>query len=79
VKRGFCGACGSPLTYEGPRHPDDIDLYAASLEAGTAVAPTFHVYADEQVPWCEVHDQLPRYGGSIVSDEPPIRIGSIRP
>jgi len=47
VSRGFCGTCGSPLTYEGPKHPDDIDLYAAALEAGTKIVPAFHVYADE--------------------------------
>ncbi len=75
VRRGFCGTCGSPLSYESPVHPDDVDLYAASLEPDVIVEPEFHVYSDEQLPWFEVHDELPRYGGSITSGKPPVRKG----
>lgn len=75
VRRGFCGTCGSPLSYEGPVHPGFIDLYAASLEPDVVVEPEFHVYCNEQLPWFEVHDDLPRYGGSISSGKPPVRKG----
>ncbi len=75
ARRGFCGTCGSPLSYESPVHPDDVDLYAASLEPDVIVEPEFHVYSDEQLPWFEVHDELPRYGGSITSGKPPVRKG----
>ena len=75
VRRGFCRTCGSPLSYEGPVHPGFMDLYAASLEADVIIEPEFHVYSDEQLPWFEVHDQLPRYGGSISAEKPPLRKG----
>ncbi len=75
VRRGFCGTCGSPLSYEGPVHPGVMDLYAASLEADVIVDPEFHVYSDEQLSWFEVHDHLPRYGGSISAAKPPLREG----
>ncbi len=75
VRRGFCGTCGSPLSYEGPVHPGFIDLYAASLEPDVVVEPEFHVYSDEQLPWFEVHDGLPRYGGSTSAGKPPVRKG----
>jgi len=75
VRRGFCGTCGSPLSYEGPVHPGFMDLYAASLEADVIVDPEFHVYSDEQLPWFEVHDRLPRHGGSISAAKPALRKG----
>lgn len=75
VRRGFCGTCGSPLSYEGPVHPGFIDLYAASLEPDVIVEPAYHVYSDEQLPWFEVHDQLPRYGGSTSAGKAPVRKG----
>jgi hypothetical protein len=31
VRRGFCSACGSPLTYENEHIPDEVHLYAVSL------------------------------------------------
>lgn len=75
VRRGFCGTCGSPLSYEGPVHPGFVDLYAASLEPDVVVEPEFHVYSDEQLPWFEVHDDLLRYAGSISAGKPPVRKG----
>ena len=75
VRRGFCGTCGSPLSSEGPAHPDVVDIYGASLEPDVVVEPAYHVYSDEQLPWFEVHDELPRYGGSSSTGKPPVRIG----
>jgi hypothetical protein len=75
VRRGFCPACGSQLIYENDKMPDEIDLYAASLSNGAAVAPTRHVFAGEQLPWFEVHDDLPRYATTMRSGAPPIRRG----
>src|SRR5437016_14461594 len=32
VRRGFCARCGSPLTYENERVPDEIHLLAGALD-----------------------------------------------
>jgi len=61
VRRSFCGRCGSPLAYETERRPDLIDLYACSLSDPAAVTPGSHVHVEEQLPWLDVLDDLPRY------------------
>lgn len=79
VKRGFCGDCGSQLTYETEKRPGEVDLYALTLDDPTNLRPSGHVYTAEQIPWFEVLDQLPRYaatsqGGTVG----PVRIGPKR-
>jgi hypothetical protein len=61
VQRSFCGECGSPIAYRSARRPDVVDLFAGTLADPTAVSPSCHVYTEEQLPWFEVLDDLPRY------------------
>jgi hypothetical protein len=78
VKRGFCTNCGSPLTYENERVPDEVHLYAASLLAPANAVPTRHVFVSEQLPWLEVMDELPRYATTSRDGAQPVRIGPHR-
>lgn len=79
VRRGFCEACGSPLTYESERVPDEVHLYAASLADPSAVAPSRHVFAAEQLPWLEILDDLPRYAATSKGGAAsPLRMGPRR-
>jgi hypothetical protein len=64
VRRSFCGACGSPIAYRSERNPTVIDLFAGTLVDPDIVNPTFHTHAEEQLPWFEVLDDLPRYAQS---------------
>jgi hypothetical protein len=75
VRRGFCEQCGSPLTYEAERIPDEIHLYAAALADPTQVSPSRHVYVAEQLPWFDAADTLPRYATTSRSGAAPIRSG----
>jgi hypothetical protein len=75
VRRGFCENCGSPLTYESARIPAEVHLYAASLDNPRNVVPARHVFVAEQLPWFEVHDDLPRYATTSRGGASPIRIG----
>jgi hypothetical protein len=61
ARRAHCGRCGAPISYEGDRHPDQIDLYIGTLEDPAAARPTCHIYGAEQLPWFEAMDTLPRY------------------
>ncbi len=61
VRRRFCAHCGTPVAYEAERFPDEIHLYAASLDAPAAFQPQFHVHVAEAVPWVELADELPRF------------------
>ena len=60
VTRTFCPRCGTPMSYETAERPDDIDLYAASLDDHTGFAPQYHSNWDERVTWVALADDLPR-------------------
>jgi len=79
VTRRFCGACGSPLTYENERLPGEIHILAGSLADPSGVRPQRHVFAKEQLPWFEIVDDLPRYETFSLDGSPPERIGPRRP
>lgn len=61
VTRGFCGNCGSPLSYETADRPGEIDLYAASLDDASGVAITQHWFWSERVSWLACNDDLPKH------------------
>ena len=61
VIRTFCGRCGSPLTYETERRPDQIDVTVGTLDRPEAFPPTAHVWTSERVPWLDLGDELPRH------------------
>lgn len=56
--RGFCGTCGSPVSYVSDRHPDETHFYAALLENPGAVIPTAHFHYHEHLPWPTIADSL---------------------
>jgi hypothetical protein len=60
VVRQFCGTCGTPISYESPRWPDQIHLLLGSAEHLEGLKPQGHAYCEYQVPWFEVADSLPR-------------------
>jgi hypothetical protein len=59
VTRGFCGGCGSPLTYRDDKKPDKLDIMTCSLDDVDALPPTFHVWASHKPAWSVVDDGLP--------------------
>lgn len=61
VSRGFCGNCGSPLSYETAERPGEIDLYVASLDDAAGVPVTQHWYWNERVAWFSCDDGLPKH------------------
>jgi hypothetical protein len=75
VTRGFCVTCGSQLTYENERVPDEVHVYAASLADPSHVSPTRHVFVEEQLPWLEIADRLPRFAKTSGGEVQPIRYG----
>lgn len=61
VRRTFCGRCGTPLSYWSARHPDEIDLTIASLDAPDAVAPIDHVWMSDALSWDRPGDGRPEH------------------
>lgn len=66
VQRHFCETCGSPMGFEAAHYPGGMHLYAASLDDPTAFEPTFHVNYQSKLPWLHMHDDLPKYEGTLL-------------
>lgn len=59
VARSFCPRCGTPMAYESAARAQEIDLYAATLDAPAAFRPERHVHWNEHLPWIALADGLP--------------------
>jgi len=59
-QRGFCAACGTPLTYQYVRKPERISVSVGSLDHPERFAPEVHWGIESQVPWLHIADDLPR-------------------
>ena len=61
VLRGFCATCGTTLTYQDDRSPDELDITSASLDDPDSVAPQDHTFVQERLAWMRTADGLPEY------------------
>jgi hypothetical protein len=61
VRRGFCARCGTSLTFESTRWPEDVHLMVGNFDAPESFTPQCHVFAAERMPWLHFADGLPRY------------------
>ena len=59
AERGFCGMCGTPLTFRYLRS-DWIAVSIGSLDRPEKVRPQIHWGIESQIPWLIMHDGLPR-------------------
>lgn len=66
--RGFCGECGTALTFVADARPGQVDVTAASLDEPGAVAPGWHIWTASAVPWLRLDDDLPRHEGAAAGD-----------
>jgi len=59
--RTFCGGCGTPLTFESTRFPDETDITICSLDDPEQVPPRDHTRAATRLSWVKLADGLPAY------------------
>ena len=67
VERGFCGDCGTPLSFRYLER-DKISVMIGSLDQPARVRPTEQVGIESRVPWLEEALALP---GKRTEDDPP--------
>ena len=58
VRRGFCGKCGTQLSYARALAPDTIELTTASLDQPSAMEPTKESWLSDKLPWVAVNQDL---------------------
>ncbi len=61
VRRRFCAECGTPLTYESERYPNEVHITVGSLDRPEDMPSRGHVFTEEQIPWLRIADDLPRF------------------
>ncbi|WP_370816398.1 GFA family protein [Jannaschia formosa] len=61
VSRSFCGACGSPMSFETAVFRKETHLYANCLDDLSIYRPQAHIFWSERVPWLNFLDQIPKH------------------
>lgn len=51
VQRGFCGRCGTPLSYSGKKWPGETHLLIGLFDAPQDFPPHGDAFRDEALPW----------------------------
>ena len=64
VRRTCCPACGTPLTYETEKWPDETDVTMCSLDDPEAFPPTHHSWTSHDLAWLRASHELPAFPGS---------------
>ena len=65
VKRGFCGKCGTPLTYH---HPNGVELSIGSFDNPEGLEPQIQVNHDLRLPWIDTLFQKPAKAQALNDD-----------
>ena len=62
IRRGFCGKCGSSLTFGGEGW-NDIAITIASLDDPNAITPESNVFLRERLHWVKFNEDMRNYDG----------------
>lgn len=61
ASRGFCGRCGTALTWQGDTSPAEIDLAIGTLDHPNAMPPLDQIFAADAVAWAQNLTGLPSH------------------
>jgi hypothetical protein len=61
VERGFCGRCGTTLSFAADFLPGLIDLTIASFDEPERLPPQLHMWDSKRISWMQIDDDLPRH------------------
>ncbi|MEZ5892102.1 MAG: GFA family protein [Parvularculaceae bacterium] len=53
VKRGYCGKCGTPLTYASDKWPGETHFLIGVMGDPHAYTPTGEVFAEDALAWAQ--------------------------
>lgn len=69
-ERGFCGHCGTPITFWSAHYRDTVDVTLASLEHPGNIQPDLHIWTATRLPWLKLDTHLPDREGDADDIEP---------
>jgi len=61
VTRGFCGNCGTTISYEHALSPDHIDITLVTLEGQNRPTPAAHIWVSDKEASVRIADNLPQF------------------
>jgi hypothetical protein len=61
VIRGFCGQCGTTISYQHNARPDQIDVSLVILDPKNRPKPEAHIWLSEKESSIQIGDDLPRF------------------
>jgi hypothetical protein len=67
--RTFCLRCGTALTFQSTRFPDEVDVTIGSLDEPERVSPKDDTHTDSKVAWVAVDDRIPAFAGARPEEE----------
>ena len=59
MTRGFCSACGTPVTSASSAHPNFVILRVGTFDDPTIVAPAMNIWAESAPHWAHLDPELP--------------------
>lgn len=59
--RRFCATCGTPLSFESDKHPDEIDVTTCSLDTPEVLPPADQTRTATRLPWVTLEPGLPTF------------------
>lgn len=62
IYRGFCGTCGSPMTFHGEGW-DDLAIPIATLDDPNTITPETHVFLKDRLHWVKFNEDFRLYDG----------------
>jgi hypothetical protein len=54
VQRGYCAACGTPLSYSGQKWAGETHLLVGAFDEPEQFVPTGDAFAEEKLPWTQL-------------------------
>lgn len=54
VQRGYCKACGTPLSYSGAKWPGETHLLVGAFDQPEEFVPSGDAFAAEKLPWAQL-------------------------
>lgn len=61
ARRGFCGDCGTQISFTADYIPGLVDLTVGSFDQPESLPPSMHYWNLRRLPWVSFVDKLPRH------------------